>query len=150
MLSKAVRKPLKKVLLPDELKQLLRVRTTPAQARQIVRRSQKALDLTRRGFEGTVNVACPHCEAAGSQPGLFVCGNCAYQAVARGQWACTKFNFGGVNYDYVCGYIKLTLRTLIVMEPFVPQAVEDWLQGHIEWAQAVIDRAKRKRKGVKP
>jgi len=135
-----------KILSKKELRLLLKVPTTVRQAKQIIRRNKLALKALLANEEKTFAVGCPHCKGS--------CDSCAYPEGNRlfGD-QCLSYMFGGVNYYLVCNFISLSPEAIKVhsspessgMDRRIKQDLAiRWLQGHIEWAEAVI-----KAKGTK-
>lgn len=143
-----------RVLSTKELNALLKVKTTSAQARQIIRRNSIALEMLQNGpwpdeGEFTVKVGCPHCNQS--------CRHCAYPSNGGGIdehgnlymfGQCLHYKFGGVSYYNVNCIIDIS-RDFYLLHKADSRSREykdaiTWLKGHIEWAEAVLKRAKRK------
>jgi len=145
------------VLTKEELERLLKVKTTVKQARQIIKRNQAVLRAIQTDPEKsrTFEIGCPHCKWDGD--GL-QCGKCAYQVKNNDNvvfplyTACCDYTFGGLKYKdpEISDYIYLR-GSGIEYSPYRTtednlNAIKTWLQGHIEWGQEVIRRAKKENK----
>ena len=156
------------VLTEDELKALLCVRTTHAQAKQILRRNRGML----RAWEGALKnvyqtyIGCPHCNWN------YSCEGCCWQAYPvpdpptdmnslneclasswksaidgdyNGQFCCCHpgITFGGVSYSEVSRYIVLryhseTLKYIHRIYSAPAKLITSFLKGHTDWARAVL------------
>lgn len=142
-----------KILRPKELKALLSVETTVEQAKQIIERNQVVLDWMKKNPKKFMswNIACPHCIQA--PYGNFECKSCAYSKNNPELFlSCTRMTFGG--FSHYLNIINEVIRLRSSHIDYYPcrkeappkqrRAVTTWLKGHIEWAEEVIRRAKKK------
>jgi hypothetical protein len=136
------------VLSRSELRNLLKVKTTKKQAEQIILRNQLALEMLKNYLDDTVLVGCPHCEACDVK-----CSKCAYNIGTGGniycQEYCLDYSFGGFRYRDVQSIIDIRPTHMHVREStdeHTRYKARVWMEGHIEWAQAVLNQ---KRKAVK-
>lgn len=155
-----------KFLTKEELEILLKVKTTPKEARQIIKRNKTVLNWIRKnnGVNGVSrfwSISCPHCKRD-PKVSTFQCNQCAYGIVNPNNYMpCTYMTFGGFHYQQltICRTIQLG-SSYIWYKPShntTPKdihAINIWLQGHIEWAEEVIRLAKpspkRKPRSKKP
>ena len=149
-------------LTAGEATLLLHVRTTLRQARRILRRNTKALEIFRekdRHRPMTLNLGCPHCRYDDDEEEL-QCYDCRWRQAAHHLTtehrsltaceeyvndiaaACMRFSFGGVRGGQQEG-IELCSDQVIVRPwcRFSADEREDtelFLQGHIDWANLVL------------
>lgn len=128
------------VLTKHELAALLEVRTTHAQARQILARNKALLALVEAGKDGVVYIGCPHCQAAREKvlPDCNACHNCAY--LRAGNDTCGNYSFGGITYNGPSFGVGLGVTLAEVVFPACECEARKFLLGHIEWAEAVLAR----------
>lgn len=100
---------MRKILTEAELACLLGVKTTPEQAKGIIARNEGILKLLRARVNGTVKLPCPHCVAAGSVDGCYLCENCEYGIATPDTRivVCLEYSFGGVCHSDIAGCIGL-------------------------------------------
>lgn len=141
-----------RVLSKHELNELLKVKTTMKQARQIIRRNSRALEILRSGVLGHVPIGCPHCEAVETN-----CTRCAYHPEETGTSElssrelftefCLEYTFGGIRHREVCRVIGIRPSHMHIIpdigRPEIVASADIWLRGHIEWAEAVLKRRKK-------
>jgi hypothetical protein len=144
----------RKVLKPGELKKLMRVKTTKAQAIQIIERNLAVLRGLKRNEHITLPYGCPHCnedyaceacawtKGLGKLPGY----NPAVERCCIGR--CTTF--GGVTYAEISnvfsyGYASVTLKFWYRLPACNLSQARVYARGHIQWALAVIAKAKKRR-----
>ena len=143
-----------KILSQKELRKLMQVHTTVKQAKQIIVRNTKALDVLRENKAETVKIGCPHCESD--------CKNCAYPYNKNTDFGeqCLTYKFGGLTYSNISDMILISPYEIRVEATQIEGSFsgrgypieelkknsESWLQGHIEWAEAVIKKSKKKAK----
>lgn len=136
------------VLFPQELEKLLNVPTTGEQAFNIRKRNQKALDALDRAKQSGKRVidallyGCPHCD--------WNCENCAWEhyprlGYSRTSHYCLGAIFKGVHADMVAhiiglasSFIRINYNPLVDSGKSFREALS-FLEGHIEWANAVIE-----------
>ena len=120
-----------------ELDQLLNVPTTVEQAEQVIKRNEALLKKLDEADESKVPIPCPHCSDK------FDCEHCAWNLlyVADSDYKCLNAVFSGVS-DRDSGVNLYSDSADIDPSVFNSEEsglkCEAYLQGHIEWAQAVI------------
>jgi hypothetical protein len=161
-----------KVLTPKERRILRQVRTTKKQAAMIKRRNLALIEiLDRESAKGprpdsrqilwwNVDIGCPHCLAVGRY-----CTACSWKIPALRKRVepqgssfmcfCTSATFGGVSNPPLSVYYGN--RAAVTFSgscwtngPEWDKAVGDtrhYLQGHVEWADAVLKGWWKRRKG---
>jgi hypothetical protein len=148
---------MRKVLSKEELRKLMLVPTTIAQARQIILRNTVMLEGLKNRINLNTQVGCPHC-SKDEDTNRFNCRTCAYQAYPINSnhqliGPCCYAKFGGQSYlfggrisffiglecdsEYIHADQKMSREDLC--------AVRRFLNGHIEWARAVIRHLKKKK-----
>jgi ribosomal protein S27AE len=151
------------ILTKNELRRLLRVKTTVDQAKQLIRRNQKMLDAINEHPEERkiVKIKCPHCSWGivfnKTTDSFYQCGKCSYKPESKNGrcFQCCEYTFGGFNYkDWeIRDNIDLKGPTIEykginsnrTFGQDTLKVIKTWLQGHIEWGQEVIRRAKSKK-----
>jgi hypothetical protein len=138
-----------KILSNEELKALLAIHTTVKEAK-LIRKRNKALlaAFMDAELDGFVNIGCPHCR-------FYDCDNCRYNKVldagSKREMRCCRMTFGGysffderegvkieeiitLTYDYAAVEVHA-----VDLKEDVSNKVITWLEGHIEWADKVIE-----------
>ena len=138
------------VLTQEELNALLMVRTTVEQAQQILKRNTPMLKALKRweSYEG--HIGCPHCievedlVKAGKIAEYEVCDHCAWAKYPRENEEvedvyCFEATFGGVKYVQALEVSYTTgTESLSVYEKCYIENCTKFIQGHLDWANAVI------------
>ena len=146
---------------PKWLLRLLKVHTTPEQARQILGRNRpllSGLDTVTAETRIRGAVGCPHCGTIGSVH--LGCATCAWQEYNRGHQPCVYADFDGVNLIELMFQWPLCLQYSSIDElisfalPFNPattqeiqdckQTIRTFLEAHILWAETVLEEAQKK------
>ena len=143
------------VLTKDEERVFGDVKTTPKQARQMIKRFKLMLNAFETGagvYDG--DIGCPHCGG--------VCNACAYVIppfigfpdTCFGARYCLRATFGGVNYRMVSDVIGLCSDGETVyqsvqdlrrdLQYVLIGDVRKFFLGHIQWAVIVLRKAKKK------
>lgn len=117
------------------------VKTTAAQAGQIIRRNRAILRALRAKEDEVIPIGCPHCQGS--------CVGCSYQIDAQpgtySSW-CLDYSFGGIAardvncVDLADDHVDVTAEGADVRDL---RRAKQWARGHIEWAQEVIRRAEK-------
>ena len=148
---------MKTVLSTVELRNLLKVETSKAQAQSMLKKFTRILLLLRAKLPGSVRIRCPHCDMD--------CRSCAYNIPefnadienrsSLGCEFCLNVPFGGVTYWDQEPWVQLSISNATVMDagcssdrltPEKYRRALRWVAGHIGWANEVIRRASGKRK----
>ena len=143
---------MKKVLSRKELRVLLKVKTTPEEARQILEKFSLIITILGKnycwsimGYEN-VSIGCPHCATDAS--GTYLCSRCRYSIVPFKKilpmFPCTAALFGGYCYGSVSSVVELSCTGATVYrcaDKSLVKAAIIWAKGHCEWAREEIGRA---------
>jgi hypothetical protein len=133
------------VLLEGEMENLLKIRTSVKDARLIKKRFQWVLNNLDKP-DRTSPLGCPHCSCD-------FCSQCSYFVIPfsdQRENPCLSVPFGGVIFWDIVHIIQIGSDFIgILATPKTPEEreqVEVWAKGHIEWANAVLARAKKRAK----
>jgi len=161
------------VLTEEELACILKVPTTREQAVQILHRNLMLLGpidfwmdhihhldcLTEQERQFESGIGCPHCDLE------YTCDRCAWQGIKPSPWMkhpCCSVPFGGVTYISLNSLKAIDFHYQADSEHLELRAVEGrsmaaitedllqvrrYLRGHIEWAQAVLQRSEDEEPG---
>lgn len=142
----------KTVLTPLELKRLRRVRTSAEEAEMILERNVPLLKALRGNKTYRGVVGCPHCGSAESrETAKRMCTKCAWtvrgfhSCGGYGAQFCCSATFGGVKLgtQYLVSY-RYNCEDIIDVATWRSMSLKRsmrFIQGHLEWALDVIDRA---------
>jgi hypothetical protein len=163
-------KSVKSVLTKTELSKLLKVKTSKEQARTIKRRNVGLLKFLNSlpttlsefnkydgPYEFSSKIGCPHCET-------FHCDTCSWKAYdnrnekgfKRVDYKCMDATFGGhnmtekhggVTVDYAEDSEYITVYENNNFEVYIValNRCKTFCQGHIEWANAIINAVSKKK-----
>lgn len=153
------------ILSKEELKNLLKVKTNRAQARQILKRNKgilkflEQLPVTQEEYDQydgdglyDGHVGCPHCYS-------YQCSNCSWQEFYEDRQACIGYRqaciyvpFGGIRYIdcediseiYLSYYQEReSVRWDFTYNEEYPEELANlktFIKGHIEWAKEILKK----------
>lgn len=128
-------------LYEEELTWLLRVPTTVEQAEAIKFRNNCLLNNLALGVCEDVYEGCPHCK---TNLFSYSCEGCAWKLYSEAntyRLPCCGATFSGVTLvasGVSYGAISARIRSSVTKDRALGACAEDFLQGHVEWAEAVI------------